>query len=251
MRKSVIGALVAVLALAFASVAYAIGEGTAANTQTSIAVSKVSSTGGTKKKPKQQPNIRLTIDSKTKSGTGQPATSTAIKTTLPSGWKFNTKSWPKAARCSAAKANAQQSAAACPKGSKVAGGSTLVFANGGGIKRTLSLSAYVLTDGNMGTFVSTAPGEAPAVKRMLIGKVSGGTWNVAVDKVVQEPVTGFPTGISVLDFKFSNATAKVKGKTIGIAQSTGCSGGSWTFKVQNTYRDGKGTPATDKVKCKK
>jgi hypothetical protein len=126
-----------------------------------------------------------------------------------------------------------------------------VDALGGQIKRTLLLEAYMLTDGNMGAFVQTAAGQAPAVKRMEVGKVSGRVWNVAIDKVVQEPVPGIPTGIRTLDFGFKNAKAKVKGKTIGFAQSTGCSGGKWTTTVQNTYRDGKGKPATDTVKCKK
>jgi hypothetical protein len=250
-RKRVIGVIVGVLALAFASVAYAQNQGTAGNTKTSINVTGVSTKAGTKKKPSQKTKLRLQITSGTVNGQGQVATSTAIKTTLPKGWTWNSKKWPKKARCSAAKVNAAQSASVCPKGSKVASGKTNVDALGGKIKRTLLLEAYMLTDGNMGAFVQTAAGQAPAVKRMEVGKVSGRTWNVAIDKVVQEPVPGIPTGIRTLDFGFKNAKAKVKGKTIGFAQSTGCSGGSWTYTVQNTYRDGKGKPATDKVKCKK
>ncbi len=252
MRKRVIGVIVGVLALAFASVAYAQNQGTTGNTKTSIRVSGLSSTkGGTKKKPSQKTKLRLQIVSDTVNGQGQPATSTAIKVALPKHWTFNSRKWPKKARCSAAKANSAQSTSVCPPGSKVATGVTRVDALGGQIKRTLLLSAYMLTDGNMGAFVETAAGQAPAVKRMEVGKVSGRRWNVKIDKVVQEPVPGIPTGIRTLDFRFRNAKAKVKGKTIGFAQSTGCSGGSWTFTVQNIYRDGSGTPAKDKVKCKK
>jgi hypothetical protein len=250
-RKRVIGAVIGVLALVFASVAYAQNQGTTGNTKTSINVTNISTKGGTKKKPTQHTKLRLVITSDTVNGQGQPATSTAIKTTLPKGWTFNTKKWPKKARCSLTQVNTDQSTKSCPKGSKVAGGVTKVDALGGSIKRTLNLSAYVLTNGDLGTFVETAPGEAPSVKRMLKGKISGRVWDPQIDAVVQEPVKGIPTGIRTLDFQFKNAKAKVKGKTIGFAQSTGCSGGSWTFQVQNTYRDGKGKPATDKVACKK
>lgn len=253
MRKRMILALTGILALVLASVAYAQGprEGTAQNTKTAISVSGVSAKGGTKSKPKQQPKLRLVIDSTTVNGQGQPGTSTKIKSTLPKGWKFNTSKWPKKDRCSKAAANQKQNANACPKRSVVGSGLTNVDANNGGIKRTLKITAVVLTNGNLGAFVKSGAGEVPQVNRMLEGTIRGGVWDVSIDAVVQEPVQGFPTGIRKLDFRFSGKT-KVKGKTYGIAQSTGCSGGSWTFSVQNTYRTGgKGTPATDKVSCRK
>lgn len=271
MRKRVTVAAVAVLALVFASVAYAQErEGTQQNTQTSIAVSGLSSTkGGTKKKPKQQSKLRLVIDSKAINGAGQAGTSTSIKSTLPKGWTFNTKRWPASKRCSVQRVNVVDKSTKSCSGGKVAGGITNVLANNGGIDCGLRLSAYVLKKESgvpanaMGTYVEGGPGvrvgglgECPVqVNRMLVGTIKGGVWNVKIDTAVQEPTPGFPTGIKQLDFRFNGKVTTGKGKkrkTYGIAQSTGCSGGSWTFRVQNTYRiGGPGKTATDSVKCKK
>jgi len=247
-RKRLIFAIVGVLALVCASVAYS--QGNANTTTTQISFSGVSSKGGTKSKPKQQPKLNLKIDSQGTAPDGQPGTSTNIVSTLPKGWSFNTKKWPKSQRCSKAKANQEQSAAKCPAKSKVGGGSTQVWAVGGAIKRRLTITAVVLTNGNLGAFVKSAPTDNPQVNKMLEGSIKGGVWNVSFDDTVQRP-GGIFTGIRVLDFKFNGKT-KVKGKTIGVAQSTGCSGGKWTLKVQNTYRvGGKGKAATDSVKCRK
>ena len=145
--------------------------------------------------------------------------------TLPKGWSFNTKKWPKSQRCSKDKANKEQSAANCPAKSKVGGGSTTVWALGGpnatpkGIERKLTITAVVLTNGNLGAFVKSAAGSVPQVNKMLEGTIKGRVWNVAIDDTVQRPA-GIFTGIRVLDFKFNGKT-KVKGKTIGVTQSTG------------------------------
>ena len=84
---------------------------------------KVGSTkSGTSKKPKAV-SFNLGITGGTKNGQGQPASSTSLNTTLPSGFKINSKSWPDSKSCDLKKMRAQKSfkAPACPKGVKPVG----------------------------------------------------------------------------------------------------------------------------------
>ena len=106
MLKKTLGlALIGVLALSLSGVAYA---QLASNTTMDLSFSDKPGKSGTKKKPKAV-KLNLGIEQATKDGTGQPATSTALKITLPKGLAWNGKSWPKSKRCSVADANQQQS----------------------------------------------------------------------------------------------------------------------------------------------
>jgi hypothetical protein len=246
-RKTVIGALIAVLALAFASFAYA-QKGDPANTTNQLKVTVSPTKAGTKKKPKAV-TFNLGITGGTKSGTGQPASSTSLNTTLPSGLKINSKSWPKKSACDLAKMRAQKSPNSCPKSSKVGSGLSIAKANGGAFVENLNVTAYALTNGNIGFYLL---GKPVALNKTLEGKVvkSGHGLNVVIDPDVYQPVPGFFTGITKLQVKFK-ASATVKGKKIGITQSTSCpKSKKWKFGFQNVLLGGGKINNSDTISCK-
>jgi hypothetical protein len=240
MRKVILGgALVGALTLLMSSTALA---------QTTMDASlKLSpAKAGTSKKPKRV-KLTLGIQGGTQDGTGQPDTSTRIRVQLPKGIKWNGKLWPKAKRCSVSKANSQGSLSACPKGSKIGSGHVTALGGGGGVVEEIDLTAFVTTGGHLGLFLhATQPLPLDA---MLEGKVKGQTIDVAIPANIQEPVTGTPTGIRTLTFSVNGKT-KVKGKTRGALESSGCSGGKWTSKVTNVLRTGTLTDSPS-VACRK
>lgn len=228
MRKVILGgALVGALTLLMSSTALA---------QTTMDASlKLSpAKAGTAKKPKRV-KLTLGIQGGTQDGTGQPDTSTRIRVQLPKGIKWNGKLWPKAKRCSASKATAQGSLSACPKGSKIGSGHVTALGGGGGVVEEIDLTAFVTTGGHLGLFLHAT--QPLPLDLMLEGKVRGQTIDVAIPANVQEPITGVPTGIKTLTFSVNGKT-KVKGKTRGALESSGCSGRKWTSKVTNVLRSG-------------
>jgi hypothetical protein len=245
LKKNLVGVLVALTALVAAAVVYA--------NPASDSTFKVTATGGpkkagTKKHPKIA-NLKLAFKGGTKSGTGQPDTSTAIKVVLAKGWKLNGKIWPKSKRCDRTKANTQRSDSVCPKGSKIGGGTTTVAGINGTIQRTYTIRSYILTNGTLGTWVQTPAGVSPVVNRMLGSKVSGRNLTINIDKEVQEPVQGANTGILTLSFKLK-AKTKVKGKNRGAVETSSCPKGGWKFVVTSIERSGK-IPSSSTIKCKK
>jgi hypothetical protein len=245
LKRTLVGALVALTAMVAAAVVYA--------NPTSDSTFKATATGGPKnagsaKHPKNS-NLKLVFQGGTKSGTGQPETSTAIAITLAKGWKLNGKIWPKSKRCDRSKANTQRSDSACPKGSLVGKGTTTVAGINGTIKRTYSIRSYILTNGTLGTWVQTPAGVTPIVNRMLGSTVSGRKITINIDKEVQEPVQGANTGILTLSFKLS-AKAKVKGKNRGVVETSSCPKGGWKFNVVSVERTGK-IPSSSTIKCTK
>ena len=137
-KKSLAAALTGALAISLVGVAYAdINDSTFELSKFSVSPSK----SGTKKKPKPA-TLKLGVKGGTKSGTGQPSTSTALKITLSKGIKWNGDAWPKSKRCDAKKAETARTDGVCPKGSKV--GSGHVDAQGGTVNEPIDLTAYVL-----------------------------------------------------------------------------------------------------------
>jgi hypothetical protein len=240
MRKVIIGgALAGALTLAMSITALA-----QTTMDTSLRVSP--SKAGTSKKPKPV-SLRLGIEGGTQSGTGQPDTSTGIRVQLPKGIKWNGKLWPKAKRCSVSRANAQGSMSVCPRGSKIGSGHVTALGGGGGVVEEIDLDAFVTTGGGLGLFL-TATQPLP-IATMLEGKVSGRNINVAIPANIQEPITGVPTGIRSLNFTLNGKT-KVKGRTRGALESSGCSARKWTAKITNVLRTGTLTDSPS-VSCRK
>ncbi len=240
-KKTLAAALTGALAFSMVGVAYAdINDSTFELSQFSATPSK----SGTKKKPKAV-NLKLGVKGATKSGTGQPSTSTALKITLPKGLNWNGKAWAKSKRCSVSKATQAKSDSVCPKGSKV--GSGHVDAVALGTKEPIDVTAHVTTSGNLGLFLAA---DVPlSIRVMLEGKVKGNVINVAIPPQIQEPLPNVPSAIETLSFGLNGKT-KVKGKTRGVIESTSCSGGKWNLKFENIVTDGKLSDSRS-VSCKK
>ena len=97
------------------------------------------------------------------------------------------------------------------------------------------MTAYVTTSGNLGLFLKA---DVPlSIRVMLEGKVKGNVINVAIPPQIQEPLPNVPSAIETLNFSLNGKT-NVKGKTRGVVEYTGCSGGKWTLKFQNVMTDG-------------
>jgi hypothetical protein len=242
MRKKTLAAvLTGAFAFSMVGVAYAdINNTTFDLSQFSAAPTK----SGTSKKPKPT-TLKLGVTGGTKDGTGQPSTSKALKITLPKGIKWNGKAWASNKRCSVSKATQQRSDSACPKGSKV--GSGHVDAVALGTKEPIDVTAFVTTSGNLGLFLKA---DVPlSIRVMLEGKVKGNVINVAIPPQIQEPLPNVPSAIEKLNFSLTGKT-KVKGKTRGVVESTGCSGGKWTLKFQNIMTDGSLSDSKS-VSCRK
>jgi hypothetical protein len=240
-KKSVLGALVGVLALAVAAVAIA---NPASDTTLDVTTSVTPKKAGTKSNPKPVV-FTLTMEGGTVSGTGQPSTSTAINALVPSTMVMQSKKWPKGKRCDIDEVNQQKTDAVCPKGSKVGTGSSQAKAGNGSITQNLALTAHVIKNGNIGFFLN---GSTPVQTQvMLESKVKGRQLNTAIPPNVQEPVPGFPTGITLLKVKFNGKT-KIKGHATGILESKGCKNKEWEFTITNVYRDGS-KKDSDSVAC--
>lgn len=240
-KKTLAAALTGALAFSLAGVAYADINDTTMDLTFSAKPGK----SGTKKKPKPVA-LNLGIEGGTKSGTGKPSTSTALKIVLPKGFQWSGKVWPSKARCSVSKANSRGSKSVCPKGSKVGSGKVVAAGGDGSLIENIDVTAYVTTAGNLGLFLDA---DVPLpIAAMLEGKVSGRNINVTIPTAIQEPLPGVDTAITTLKFGL-NAKKKIKGKTRGIVESTSCAG-KWTLKFTNVLTDGQLTD-TAGVACRK
>lgn len=236
-KKLIAGGLASLLALVVTAVA--IAAGTAADTLLTVTVKASPTTAGTKAKPKSE-KLTFTFAQKTKSGTGQPGTTTKIDITLPKEFKINSGKWPKKDRCDGDKAD-QSGKSVCPAKSKVGSGKSQAKALDGAIIQNLDVTAYVLTSGGIGFFVE---GQTPVqVASMLPAKVSSHGLSVSIPSNIQEPVTGAPTGITLL-----NSSVGGKDGDVNLIESTGCKK-KWTFTGKFTYRDGTNS-GTSTVACK-
>lgn len=245
MRKTLVVALAAVLCLSLVATALA-QRGDPKNTTNKLTVKVSPSKSGTSKKPKAV-TFNLGITGSTKDGKGQPASSTSLNTTLPSGMKINSKSWASKSRCKLATMRAQKSPNSCPKGSKV--GSGVSVAKAGSLTETIKVTAYALTSGNIGFYLL---GNPVPLNYTLDGKVvkNGRGLNVVIPPEVYQPAPGLFTGITKLDVKFK-ATSKSKGKTIGIVQTTKCpKSKKYNFVFQNVLLGGGKIDNKTSVACR-
>jgi hypothetical protein len=235
-KKTLAAALTGALAFSMAGVAYAdINDTTFDLSSFSVSPAK----SGTSKKPKPV-TLKLGVTGGTKSGTGQPSTSTSLKITLPKGLKWNGKAWASGKRCS----KGVRSDSDCPRGSRIGSGN--VDAQALSTTEKITVTAYVLTNGNLGLWLEGTP---LPLNTMLEGKVKGQIITVAIPANIQNPVPGVPSSIRTLAFSLSGKT-KVKGRTRGVVESTACSGRKWTLKFQNIMTDGSLTD-TRSVPCRK
>lgn len=235
------------LCLSLAATALA-QRGDPANTTNKLTVKVSPNKAGTGKKPKAV-TFNLGIAGGTKNGQGQPASSTSLNTTLPKGFKINSKIFAKSKKtsCKLSTMRAQKSPSSCPKGSKV--GSGLSIAKAGSLTENIKVSAYALTNGNVGFYLD---GNPVKLGKTLEGKVvkGGRGLNVVIDPDVYQPVPGLFTGITKLDVKFK-ASVKYKGKKYGAVQTTDCpKSKKWGFTFQNVLLGGGKIDNKASIACK-
>ena len=239
-RKFTAGLLVGATTLTVAAVAWAVP---ASQTTLDVNFKPGSATAGTKKKPRGN-SLVITAKGGTTTGTGQPATSTALNISLPKQWILNSERWPRKARCSVQRANQQKSASVCPKSSRIGGGKTIVQGGASetseGARRTLTVKAFVVKNGDIGLFVQNKAGETPQVNEMIVGATSRQRKiSVKISENLQEPLDNVPTGIRELTFSLKGQ-ARINGKRRSIVETTGCgTRNQWQFTLQDIYRDGR------------
>lgn len=226
-RKLIGGLLAGSLLLAIPAIALANAEDTLMNVDfTTTAKSKKA---GTTRSPRPA-NLTIALTQSTRSGTGQPATSSALNITLPKQFQFRGGAWPKKLRCDPIKANNAKSDTACPKGSSIGKGHVTATAGDGRLVSEIAVRAYVTKSGDLGLWLSTAT--PLPINQMLVGKVSHGrTIRVAIPSNIQQPLIGVKSAIRVMRFSLAKGV-----------ESTGCPASKkWTLKFQNVYTDGSRT----------
>lgn len=244
--RTLVASIAAVAVLGGGVTAWAV---TPAESTVDVQFTPSKTNAGTKKRPAIT-NLKVVIKGGTTTGEGQPATSTALNTILPGTWRINSERWPRARRCSITEVNRAKSTAPCPRGSKVGSGvSNAAFGEGGGNQR-LTVTAYVIKNGDLGFFLrGTDPTQ---VAQMIQGVTSNGNrLSVKIPQNLQEPVPGVTTGITLLTVNFKAITRLRGGRRIGILQTTGCKNRQWKFGFVDVYRGGATKRDTDIVRCTK
>jgi hypothetical protein len=236
-----------VLCLSLSAVALA-QRGDPANTTNKLTVAVSPNKAGTVSKPKAVTFV-LGIAGGTKNGQGQPASSTSLNTTLPAGFRINGKIFAKSKKtsCVLKDMRAKKSPSVCPKGSKVGAGVSI--AKAGSLTEVIKVSAYALTNGNIGFYLDGKPVQ---LGKTLEGKVvkSGRGLNVVIDPDVYQPAPGLYTGITKLEVKFK-ASVKYKGKKFGAVQTTKCpKNKKWDFTFQNVLLGGGKIDNKASIACK-
>jgi hypothetical protein len=243
--RKLAGVLGCTLALVVPASAIASHEDTLMNVD--FKTTKKTRKAGTKAKPRPV-NLTIAMSQSTRSGTGQPATSTDLNVTLPKQLLFIGKIWPKKLRCDPAKANQRRSDSACPKGSKIGSGHVTATAGDGGITSEIAVRAYVTKGGDLGLWLTTT--QPLPINEMLVGEVSKGRKiQISIPPNIQQPLTGVKSAIRVLRFSL-NDTTRIKGKARGIVESIGCPKGKlWALAFQNVYEHGS-TTDSDTTPCR-
>ena len=236
MRKILVAALAASIV---------VGGATAALAQTSTAptlkVSVAPKKAGTKKKPKNT-QIRLTVVNNDTKKSLSSVTIAMPKTLKLSGKGFKT--------CSESFLNAN-GPAACPKGSKVGGGSSDALVGVNGPTQTpLHFVVTAFVGGkNVINFYLHSTGVP--VNVVAPGKVRHNKLTVTVPLQAQQPAPGVWAGLVSLDTKLQGKAHKHF-----LVASTGCKGGKDKFTAALTFaNNGVSTPGIVKTagaaKCKK
>ncbi len=243
--RTLAGALAGALLLAVPGSAFASHENTLMNLD--FSTSSTSRNAGTKANPNPV-NMNIEVTQSTRSGTGQPETSTDLNITLPKQYRFLGKSWPRRLRCNPQKANQARSDSACPRRSKIGDGHVTATGGDGAFVEEIDVRAYVTTGGDLGLWLSaTAP---LPINEMLVGEVSRARKiEVGIPTNIQEPLTGVKSSIRRLQFRLNKRT-RIRGETRGVVESVGCgSGRRWTLAFQNVYQHGS-TTDSDTAACR-
>lgn len=243
--RTLVGALTGALLLAVPGSAFAAHENTLMNV--SFGTNAKSRNAGTKANPNPS-NLNIELTQSTRSGTGQPETSTDLNITLPKQFRFMGRSWPRRLRCSPQKANQARSDSACPRNSRIGSGHVTATGGDGAFVEEIDVRAYVTTGGDLGLWLNAT--QPLPINEMLVGEVSRGRRiEVGIPTNIQEPLTGVKSSIRRLAFGL-NKTVRVDGEPMGVVQSIGCPAGRrWLLAFQNVYQHGS-TTDSDTSRCR-
>jgi hypothetical protein len=230
-RKLIGGVLAGALLLCVPAVALADSGDTLMN----VGFTTKSKQAGTKKKPRTT-GLSIQLTQSTRSGAGQPATSSALKITLPKELRFKGGKQ----RCDPVKANSAMSDRVCPKDSKIGSGHVTATAGNGALSSEIDVRAYVTKAGDLGLWLDTTT--PLPIHQMLIGKVTGGrTIKVAIPSNIQQPLAGVKSAIRTLRFSLARGV-----------ESTGCPAAKqWKLSFQNVYDDGSSRTGSDTAPCRR
>jgi len=220
LRKPLIAAGAAVLALGAAGVAYAQNPAGTISGTASVSPSKA----GTKSKPKSE---KFTLSVK-----NDPASKTSadsIKISFPSTLKLSTKGLTQCTKSDDAIVT-QTPAKACKGAIAGKGTANAVLDPGGASPVPIHFIVTPIVGKNQLLFYLAAQGLAN--KYVLHGKISGKTLTIAITKDVQQPITGSPLFSALIDL---SSTLSMKKGTNYLISSTGCSGGKHKVPVTVGY----------------
>jgi hypothetical protein len=227
LRKYLIVAIAALTALAFTTVALA-QSGPEATMQVKIAPKKA----GTKKKPKNS-SIDLTITNNNNKRTLSQLTITAPKT-----FKLNAKGLTKCASV----VLENQGPSACPKASKVGGGTAEALLGVNGPSPTplhFDVTAVVTGAKSIGFHLHS---DQPDLNIVSPGRLSGRKLIIGVPAVAQEPLPGTFAGLVSI-----HTTLKGKKGKHYLASTVGCKKKKHAFSTKLTFINNGVTPAGNVV----
>ena len=174
-----------------------------------------------------------------KDSTGaQPPTTSKAAVYFPAGSVYNGNLFP---TCAASKINSAKSTDDCPSKSIVGSGKAAGLAPGPITQNDLKITAANGGKSSVNLFVE---GTSPLrIQSNLAAKLSSASGDfglkltVDIPQNLQEPAPGVPVAITLFSVKIQKS-AKVKGKTRGIIESTNCKGGTWKSKGDFQYANG-------------
>jgi hypothetical protein len=239
LRKSLIAAGAATLAIGGAGIAYA----QVAPPQIVASATVSPSKAGTKKKPKA---TKFTI-AVTNNVNDSKATAKEIKITIPSTLKLSTKGLPECKKSDDVIVN-EGPKVAC-KSSIAGSGTSHAILNPYAAPANITFNVTPLVGHNQMLYYLDAPGVTKAV---LHGKISGHTQTIAITPELQQPVPGVYSAI--VDLK---TTIFLKKGKKSLFSSTGCSGGGDKVTVTENFVPNPTPPAapsattTATAPCKK
>jgi hypothetical protein len=239
LRKSLIAAGAAVLAISGAGVAYAQNAAPSIVVNTSVSPSKA----GTKKKPKAE-KFTITV---TNNVSESKATASTIKITFPSTLRLSTKGLPQCTKSDDALINGGPNI--CKKSIAGSGFSDAVVGPATGNPANIKFTVIPIVGKNQMLYY--LPATAATTPNVLHGKIRGSSQTISIPAALQQPAPGLFSAIQDLHTVISLK----KGKH-SLVTSTGCSGGH-KVTVTETFVNNPGPPAapsatqTGIARCKK
>jgi hypothetical protein len=226
LRKSLIAAGAATLAIGGAGIAYAQNAAPSIVVNTSVSPTKA----GTKKKPRAE-KFTITV---TNNVDQSKATASTIKITFPRTLKLSTKGLPQCTKSDTALINGGPSI--CKKSVAGSGTSNAVAGPSAPTPAHISFKVTPIVGKNqMLYYLAKTAVTQPAV---LHGTIHGSTQTITIPPELQQPAPGLFSAIVDL-----HTVISLKKGTHSLISSTGCSGGGHKVTVTETFVNNPTPPA--------